>query len=207
MKTLLSYLLVGLLFLGIGVLLTQQCQEPEIIDNSQEIEQNKRDYAILQNSFDSLQVELDSIKSQRQKVIIKTVYKIASIDSSIAKDSLNAISEYRKALVLNGELPEGTTQNTLREIGIGARLMTDRYGLKLELKDCDNEVANLLNQTKVLISQKEGLAESNSLYGKENKSLRIEIKDANSFLRSPALWFGIGGASAILVIFLSGLAK
>jgi hypothetical protein len=146
MKQLLTYLFVGLLFLFIGVLLTNQCQDPEIIDNSQEIQALVAEVELKDKQLDSLNSELDSIKSQRQEVVTHTTQQVASIDSSIAKDSTNSIPEFRSALTLWGDLPDNTDFPTYRELGLSAKNMTKGYGFKLELKSCDNEVANLLSR-------------------------------------------------------------
>ena len=207
MKTLLPYIIIAIAFFGIGILLTKQCSKPEIIDNSQEIKALRAQIEIKDKQLNSLIAENDSIKSHRQEIVTQTTQNIIEIDSSIAKDSTNSIVRFREALTLWGDLPDGTDYPTYRELGLSAKNMFRGHSFNLELKDCDNEVANLLNQTKVLISQKQEQEKIVSSYAESNLNLLSQLEDANSFWRSPGLWYGLGGASAILVIFLSGMAK
>jgi hypothetical protein len=188
-------------------LFTKACEEEEVVDNSKEIEALKAENILKDKQLDSLRIERDLIKAQRQNIVYETVYKIKDIDSSIAKDSTKALVKFREGLQLWGVLPDGTDEPTFRELGYSSKIAFEGYGFKLQLKECDNEVANLMSQTKVLTSQKKDLQTWVDKVTESYTSALIQLDKANSFWRSPELWFGLGGATVALIVFLAGSLK
>lgn len=85
-----------------------------------------------------LKEERDSLLHVKDSVRIKYVHDAAKIDSSIKKDSANAVPEYRKALELFGYKPAHVVGLTYWEIGIGAKLMTENYGMRLQIHTYKN---------------------------------------------------------------------
>lgn len=76
--------------------------------------------------IDSLEVEL---------IKIKQLYRLKgkTIDSLIAKDSTNAIEQYRLALQNLGVIPDMSERLTLREIGYGAKFISEIPSINLQL--------------------------------------------------------------------------
>lgn len=76
---------------------------------------------------------IDSLKKIPAQIDTRIVYLQSGVDSAIAKDSLNAITEYRKGLNLLEIRTESTPALTLREIGIGAYTFRETYGMRLKI--------------------------------------------------------------------------
>lgn len=141
---------VGIL-LVIGFFIGKSCSKEEVtIDHARENELlgKIKDLATVNKS---LTVQRDSLLKIPQKIKTQIIYRDAQIDSAIAKDSTNALVQYRQALTENGWTAEGTTSLTYREIGIGARLMAKVPKLELQIKGYDeiilkdNEIISNLN--------------------------------------------------------------
>ena len=113
---------------------------PAGIDNSQEIEKANNEVKLAQKKIDSLAVE-DSLKGikiialnkQKEALTAQMEQETARIDSSIAKDSANAIPEYRKQLEMLSIAPSKAPQLTLKEISYGALFMGELRGLRLKI--------------------------------------------------------------------------
>lgn len=151
----------------------------------------------------SLTAQRDSlIEVTKRKIPAEIVRRENEIDQNIAKDSSNSIVEFRKALVENNELPDGTEYPTYRELGLSAKLMAKVPKLELQIKGYDeiilkdNEIISNLN---FQIGANEDLREMQRLaiINCENK-----LDKANSFWNSNELWFGLGviGATAVAII-------
>lgn len=194
---------VGIL-LVIGFFIGKSCSKEEVtIDHARENELlgKIKDLATVNKS---LTVQRDSLLRIPQKIKTQIVYKEAQIDSAIAKDSTNALVQYRQALTENGWTAEGTTSLTYREIGIGSKLMAKVPKLELQIKGYDeiilkdNEIISNLN---FQIDANEDLREIQRLaiINCENK-----LDKANSFWRSPPFLIGVGAVGTLAVIFLAG---
>lgn len=172
-----------------------------ILDNSRELEL-LGEIKSLRYQNATLNAERDSLLKIPQKIKTQIVYKEAQIDSAIAKDSTNALVQYRQALTENNYLPDGTNNLTFREIGIGSKLISKVPKLELQIKGYDeiilkdNEIISNLN---FQIEANEDLREIQRLaiINCENK-----LDKANSFWNSKELWFGLGivGATAVAII-------
>jgi len=79
-----------------------------------------------------IEKERDSLLTIPPLIDRQIVYRDAQIDSSIAKDSANALVEFRKSLQDNDIIPDGTDSATNRELGWSAKIMSAKP--KLELK-------------------------------------------------------------------------
>lgn len=192
---------VGIL-LVIGFFIGKSCSKEEVtIDHARENEL-LQEVKQLKVDNQTLTAERDSLLKIPTKIKTQIVYRDAQIDSAIAKDSTNALVQYRQALTENGWTAEGTTSLTYREIGIGARLMAKVPKLELQIKGYDeiilkdNEIISNLN---FQIDANEDLREIQRLaiINCENK-----LDKANSFWNSKELWFGLGivGATAVAII-------
>ena len=151
----------------------------------------------------TLNAERDSlIEVTKRKIPAEIVRRENEIDQNIAKDSSNSIVEFRKALVENNELPDGTEYPTYREFGLSAKLMAKVPKMELQIRTYDeiilkdNEIISNLN---FQIDANEDLREMQRLaiINCENK-----LDKANSFWNSKELWFGLGivGATAVAII-------
>ena len=138
--------------------------------------------------------KIDSLMELPPEIEKQIVYLQAEVDSSIAQDSLNAIPEYRKGLNLLDIRTESVTSLTLREIGSGARVFRETYGLRLKT----NSYLNIIDSQDALIGKQENLLEI-----KDNvlmlDSLTIEaqdllIKEKSSFWRNRFIFYIGGGA-------------
>lgn len=85
--------------------------------------------------INELKIERDQLLESNQQIKIITIEATEKIDSLIAKDSANAISEYRKALLLFEYIPNNTDLLTFREIGLGSKIITEAYGMKLRINN------------------------------------------------------------------------
>lgn len=171
---------------------TDHTRENELLQNIQQLETVNK----------SLTAQRDSLLKIPQKIKTQIIYREAQIDSAIAKDSTNALVQYRQALTENGDLPESGEYLSFREIGLGAKNMARLPHLRLTIKTYeeivkkDNEIISNLN---FQIEANEDLREMQRLaiINCENK-----LDKANSFWNSNELWFGLGivGATAVAII-------
>lgn len=172
-----------------------------ILDNSRELEL-LGEIKSLRYQNATLNAERDSLLKIPQKIKTQIVYKEAQIDSAIAKDSTNALVQYRQALTENNYLPDGTNNLTFREIGIGSKLISKVPKLELQIKGYDeiilkdNEIISNLN---FQIGANEDLREMQRL---AILNCEKQLEDKNSFWESKELWFGLGvvGATAVAII-------
>ncbi len=133
-------------FLGKG------CSKSQgILDNSRELEL-LGEIKSLRYQNATLNAERDSlIEVTKRKIPAEIVRRENEIDQNIAKDSSNSIVEFRKALVENNELPDGTEYPTYREFGLSAKLMAKVPKMELQIKGYDeiilkdNEIISNLN--------------------------------------------------------------
>ncbi len=101
-----------------------------------------------------LEHKIDSLESIPDKIKERVVYLQSEVDSAIAIDSSNSIQEYRKGLVLLDIRPDLTLRPTYREIGLGALIFRETYGLRLNvvnLNETNIELHNSIKQHKVVI--------------------------------------------------------
>lgn len=194
---------VGIL-LVIGFFIGKSCSKEEVtIDHARENELlgKIKDLATVNKS---LTVQRDSLLKIPAKIKTQIVYREREIDEAIAKDSANALVQYRQSLQENNYLPDGTEALTYREIGIGSKLMAKVPKLELQIKGYDeiilkdNEIISNLN---FQIDANEDLREMQRLaiINCENK-----LDKANSFWRSPPFLIGVGAVGTLAVIFLAG---
>lgn len=202
MKNIITSLISVAILLVIGFFIGKSCSKEEVtIDHARENELlgKIKDLATVNKS---LTVQRDSLLRIPQKIKTQIVYREAQIDSAIAKDSTNALVQYRQALTENGWTAGGTTSLTYREIGIGAKLMAKVPKLELQIKGCDeiilkdNEIISNLN---FQIKANEDLREMQRL---AIMNCEKQLDKANSFWNSNGLWFGLGvvGSTAVAII-------
>ncbi|MBS4034397.1 MAG: hypothetical protein KGZ85_08040 [Ignavibacterium sp.] len=103
--------------------------------DEEKIKQLEVEIAEREKEINVLKNERDQLLESNQQIKIITVEATEKIDSSIAKDSANAISEYRKALLLFEDIPNNTDLLTFREIGLGSKIITEAYGMKLRINN------------------------------------------------------------------------
>ena len=137
--------------------------------------------------------KIDSLMELPPEIEKQIVYLQAEVDSAIAQDSLNAIPEYRKGLNLLDIRTESTPKLTLYEIGSGARVFRETYGLRLKV----NSYLNIIDSQDALIGKQENLLEI-----KDNvlmlDSLTIEAQDLlihqldGFFVKRFGLYGGVG---------------
>src|SRR5574343_73629 len=141
---------VGIL-LVIGFFIGKSCSKEEVtIDHARENELlgKIKDLATVNKS---LTAQRDSLLRIPQKIKTQIVYRDAQIDSAIAKDSTNALVQYRQALTENQITADGTETPTNRELGWSAKLMAKVPKLELQIKGYDeiilkdNEIISNLN--------------------------------------------------------------
>ena len=189
------------------MLLLKMCDEPPIApDNTRELELSSK-IEQLEINVAKLESENDSLKKIPPKIDRQIVYRDAQIDSSIAKDSSNALVEFRKSLQDNDIIPDGTETPTNRELGWSAKIMSAKP--KLELKVTAYE--EILFKDEVIISdlkyQIGGWEELNEIQKGSIKYYKQLYEDEASWFNSNYLWLGIGAIGAGLAVFLAGGLK
>ena len=151
-----------------------------------------------------LQREKDSLLTIPPEIDRQIVYRDREIDESIAKDSSNALVEFRKSLQDNDILPDGTETPTNRELGWSAKIMSAKP--KLELKVTAYE--EVLFKDEIIISdlkyQIGGYQELNEMQKESTRYYKALYEDEASWLNSNYLWLGIGAVGADLAVFLAG---
>lgn len=108
----------------------------------------------------SLKAERDSLLKANSQIDTQIIYITTGIDSSIAKDSTNAIPEYRQAITLFNWLPDASSLLTFREIGIGAKIITEASGMKLKIKNYESA---LLKEQEINIKYEDQLSYCNEI--------------------------------------------
>lgn len=89
----------------------------------------------LDKTIRDLKIERDQLLESNQTIKIVTIEATAKIDSSIAKDSANAIGEYRKSLKLFEIITDNAVLLTFREIGLGSKIITEAHGMRLQISN------------------------------------------------------------------------
>ena len=157
--------------IGVGYLLALQFQPAP--DNSAQIAEwkaEKQEYREVEQRLCSeiirQKVINDSLKAIPPQIDKQIIYLQAEVDSSIAEDSLNAISEYRAGLNLLDIRTESTPELTLRELGIGAHVFRETYGLHLKIPYLYEVISgqdSLIGKQVMLIEIKDNVAILDSL--------------------------------------------
>lgn len=154
------------------------------------IDEYQNRIAFLKDSLDNViseqLKEIDSLKSLEPKIVYKYKVKEASIDSSIAADSTQSITEYRSGLASLGTKPDDTKQLTYREIGFGAKYFNQLKGsIDLML------VKDLVNQKQSLINKQ--LQSKVDILMDENELLKLKECDPPGFFYKRFIpYLGIG---------------
>jgi len=195
--------IIGLLYfialLVIAFLLFKDCNDPQV--TSAEIDKLKaenKEYVIEGkrhvDEIIRLQSIIDSLEAIPPEIEKEIVYLQAGVDSSIAKDSSNAIAEYRKGLNLLEIRTESTPTLTLREIGIGALTFRETYGFRLKipvLQETIFELKNLDTSNTKLLQIKDNIIRVDSLLAAGQDLI---IDELDSFWRNRFIFYiGIGG--------------
>ena len=143
----------------------------------------KKQIEINTEQINSLKFQRDSLLTANKKIKTRIIYLTAEIDSSISKDSSNAIPEYRQALTLFNYLPAAADILTLREIGLGAKIITEAYGMTLRIKNYESALnieEEINNKFKEQISLKD------STIGIKNSSIKFW---ENKYKETQSFWF------------------
>ena len=154
-----------------------------------------------------LQRERDSLLTIPPKIDRQIVYRDREIDSNIAKDSSNALVEFRKSLQDNDIIPDGTETPTYRELGWSAKIMSAKPKLELKVKTYEEIVFKddiIISDLKYQIN---GWEELNEMQKESTKYYKALYEDEASWLNSNYLWLGIGAVGAGLAVFLAGGLK
>ena len=151
-----------------------------------------------------LQREKDSLLTIPPEIDRQIVYRDREIDSNIAKDSSNALVEFRKSLQDNDIIPDGTETPTNRELGWSAKIMSAKPLLELKVKTYEE----ILFKDDIIISdlkyQIGGYQELNEMQKESTKYYKALYDNEASFWNSNYLWLGIGAVGAGLAVFLAG---
>ena len=174
MKTLTPYIIVGIAFFLVGILLMKSCSKEG--DLQATLNNLKEKLKTEQTARESKELEItalhkanDSLAAVKQQIKKQIVYRDREIDENIAKDSSRAIVEYRRSLQDNDYLPDGNTNLTLREIGIGAKLMAKVPKLELTIRIQDEII---FNKDKII---------EDDAFIKESYKESLRIKDLEIF--------------------------
>ena len=118
-------------------------------------------------TIDSLMMVLRRIRRQSHN-------RQMEIDSLIASDSSRAIQQYRIALETLGVIPDMSARLTLREIGYGAKFLSDYQGMQLQV----HLQAEAFNELELLIILKEDVIteQKNIIISKEKKVEQTEME-------------------------------
>ena len=201
-----KYVLLLILGALVGILIYIQFQP--VPDNSSLIAQHKAEKREYQSNAQRMTFEIlrqkdviDSLEIFTERIDTQIVDLQAGVDSSIAKDSSNAIKEYRAGLTLLDINPELTPILSLREIGHGALIFRETYGLRLKVNSCLNMISeqdNLIGKQDKLINTKDNIAvlDSLTIYGLEQT-----IKDVKPRWYQQPMFI----ASYIILSFVLGL--
>ena len=207
-ETTIGFLLIMILALTGYIFFLQQCKDPpEIIDNSEKIAELSRKTLQLGKEKNILKAERDSLLKYIQDIEPTIVYREREINENIARDSSNSLVEYRRSLQSNNYLPDGTLYLTYREIGLGAILMARVPKLELTVKTYEEVVkkdSKIIRKQDKMITHLEELGEIQEGNIEYYKGL---YEDEASFWNSKELWFGVGIAGTIAIVFLAGVAQ
>ena len=138
---------------------------------------------------------IDSLKSIPPKIDERIVYLQAEVDSSIAEDSLNAFAEYKKGLTLLDIRPDATPILTIREIGHGALIFRETYGMRLKipvLQETIDSLDSFANNLSKTIDLKDNIIGINNL---TIEAQDLMIKKLDGFWKNRiVLYVGAGGS-------------
>lgn len=178
-KDAITYLIIIVL---VFFLFLSKCGNEAIIipPDDEKIKQLESEIENKTKEIASLKIERDQLLESNQHIKIITIEATEKIDSSIAKDSANAISEYRKSLQLFEHIPDITDLLTYREIGLGSKIITEANGMKLRINNYEaalqkekqiSEMYLLMGETyRDIISEMSGSAEYYQVkYGQTQK--------------------------------------
>jgi hypothetical protein len=207
MKDLTKYLLVLAIGLVIGFLLFKSCQKPEPQDHTQRIRELTSERDSLGKEIDALLKIIDSLSTIKQTVKTQIVFRERQINENIAKDSSNALVEYRRSLQDNNYLPDGTLYLSYREIGLGAILMAKVPKMQLQINICEEQLDNYRQVVADDIVIKKGYKENLKIKDLEIQEWKGKYDKETSFWNSNGLWFGVGVITTAAIIFLTGVAK
>ena len=186
------------------IFLLKMCEEEiDMPDNTREAELSSK-IGQLEIKITELEAENDSLKKIPPKIDRQIVYRDAQIDSNIAKDSANALVEFRKALQDNDIIPDSKETATNRELGWSAKIMSAKPKFELKAKAYEGIVFN----DKIIISdlkyQIGGYQELNEMQKESTKYYKALYDNEASWLNSNYLWLGIGAVGAAAAVFLAG---
>lgn len=162
-KDFLLYLII--IVLGIFLVLSRCTEEENIVAPDEEkIKQLEVKIAERDREINNLIIERDQLLESNQSIDTITIRETAKIDSAIAKDSANAISEFRKSLLLFEHIPNDAEMLTFREIGLGSKIITEAYGMKLRI-----------NNYEAALEKEKQISESYQLQGEAYRNIIAEM--------------------------------
>lgn len=207
-----TYLII-LLLIGvfIGILFMKSCNKPVIPDNSEKLKELQVKINELENENSDFAKKIDSLETLKGKIKTQIVYRDREIDANISKDSANARSEFNRALIDNNELPDKLPDNlnyvSFKDLGLSAKVMSKVPKLELQLNACEEQNHLYSEQVDNDKYIKESYKDVIKIKELEISKYAIALDKSTSFWHNDALWFGLGGAAAVAVVFLTGLAK
>jgi hypothetical protein len=187
----LGFLTVIILAVALFFLIRGCEDDPTPPDNSREAEllqtiQQKDDHIA------ELSKKVDSLQALKSQVVTSIIYRDREIDENIAKDSSNAIVEYRRSLQDNQELPDGTEGLTYREIGIGSKLMAKVPKMQLQINICEEQLfikESIIADKDFIINSKDDLIE---LKDKNIEYYKDLYEDESAWYNENWIWLTLG---------------
>ncbi len=203
MKNIITAIIFVAILLTIGFFLGKGCSKELPIDYSEEVARLERDTTKAGLTRDSLRLVIDSLETIPPEIRKQIIYREREINESIAKDSSNSLVEYRRSLVDNDYLPDGTLYLSYREIGLGAILMAKVPKLELTIKLYETETIPTLKASvknyQVLYQSSQELNEIKDLTINEQA---LKIKKGEAWYNSKILWFGVGVLASGITVYL-----
>ena len=189
MKNFILYLII---FLLAALLIFKFCSKAKETEpnNAREIELSSK----IEQLVDEIQLrdfKIKELQKRKDKVKTQIVYREREIDEAIAKDSTNALVQYRQALTENGWTADGTESLTFREIGIGAKGLSRLPKMQLQINIQDSIITQqgltITDQTYIIDGYKEVIElKDNSIEYYQNTlhppyKLRADVGVKNDF--------------------------
>ena len=184
-----KYLTFFILGLAVMFVISQSCSKESDLESTinnlkESLKQEQEFRDSVDAVIDALNDAVSELANKRDSIKTQILYRDREIDENIAKDSSNALVQYRQSLTENGWLPDESTQLTFREIGIGSKLMAKVPRLELELNLCDEQ---LETKDKIIADHlfiKKSYQESLDLQKLSIQAYKQELEEKNSF------WYG-----------------
>lgn len=182
------------------------CEQPTPFDDSREREllQNIQQ---LKSQNVILKTERDSLLRLPAKIKLKVVKEIEYIDSLIKKDSTYAITEYRRGLQLWDYTLDGGDYLTYREIGLGAKIFQEGYGLQLQVKEYENIVEQDDKIIENLNFQIKGYKDLGKMKDNNIEYYKELYEDESAWYNENWIWLTLGVVVTGGVIALIGVTQ